>query len=464
MFNYNLIKEIDLVFGWVDNRHRIDDLILQGISQNLTDAWTQEIIRTYKTDIYCDKDIDNLLHTACNNNHNFILILAIGNNLDGEQNFIISLIELLNNIDINQLTIIGHILDRKEFFYELHDQIILINLKWWIKAGKPVYGSAFTKDICLTSVNRSIENWHDDYTPHWIESQKKEKKYKGGRQGWNILNYALQENKKIYSWNGKCRNSKNFLYPTSESNVNDAINKINITSVFLGNTESNSRIDFNRLPFNNFEYLAVPAAGLSPLILAFLTKLKEGSTICIFDISKDALKYQKRISNMHLDLNHIKDNLLQIQNSMSDISFIGVRTLNLFQDIIRNHIKDGILDYYKNVWPTLQKVYVHADIYLTYQHKRIYNTIPNDLKYGFLHLSNIYAFKEMCLFNSAQQRRIVEYKFLKGFLNFYNTEFYVRSFGTSTSQSFALLDDYLSILESNKLSDELHMLPWHNND
>ena len=110
------------------------------------------------------------------------------------------------------------------------------------------------------------------------------------------------------------------------------------------------------------------------------------------------------------------------------------------------------------------KIYVRVDIYLTYQHKRIYNTIPNNLKYGFLHLSNIYSYKDMCLFNSAQQRRIMECKFLKGFLNFYNTKFYVRSFGTRVGTSFAPLDTYLSILESKKLSNELNMLPWYNND
>ena len=63
----------------------------------------------------------------------------------------------------------GHILEWKDKWYELHHQFILVNTDSWRLINKPKFGDWSTKEEELVVIERSTENFHDDYTPLLIK-------------------------------------------------------------------------------------------------------------------------------------------------------------------------------------------------------------------------------------------------------------------------------------------------------
>lgn len=117
------------------------------------------------------------------------------------------------------LTVIGHILDRKESWYELHHQCFIINLQWWHDVGKPVFGKEeFHEDaIQLPNVIRCKDNHHHDYTPLWISQDQGHAYYHNTKFGYNILSKALQNNTNINSFDEALRSSKIYFGSTDMS-------------------------------------------------------------------------------------------------------------------------------------------------------------------------------------------------------------------------------------------------------
>ena len=55
----------------------------------------------------------------------------------------------------------------------------------------------WTKETFATiKPQRSLDNWHDGYTPKWIAKPKDSVfvEYKGGEDGWNIIKALIEDN------------------------------------------------------------------------------------------------------------------------------------------------------------------------------------------------------------------------------------------------------------------------------
>jgi hypothetical protein len=111
----------------------------------------------------------------------------------------------------------GHIPDRDDGYYELHEQCYIINLETYKELGCPVVGKfAYYSPHTQTEPRRSEENIHDDYTPIWVTGGDKERQYKHKWHGWNILSVALANNKTVRPFPDRFRKNKRYYYPNYE--------------------------------------------------------------------------------------------------------------------------------------------------------------------------------------------------------------------------------------------------------
>jgi hypothetical protein len=111
----------------------------------------------------------------------------------------------------------GHIPDRDDGYYELHEQCYIINLKTYKELGCPVIGK-FEYYSAHTQIapRRSEENIHDDYTPIWVTGGDTERQYKHKWHGWNILSVAFANNKFVKPFADRFRKNKRYYYPNYE--------------------------------------------------------------------------------------------------------------------------------------------------------------------------------------------------------------------------------------------------------
>ena len=130
--------------------------------------------------------------------------------------------EFFNEVELEvysgrKIFIYGHIPDRDDGYYELHEQCYIINLETYKELGCPVVGKfAYYSPHTQIEPRRSEENIHDDYTPIWVSSGDTPRQYKHKWHGWNILSVAFANNKPIRPFPERFRNNKRYYYPNYE--------------------------------------------------------------------------------------------------------------------------------------------------------------------------------------------------------------------------------------------------------
>lgn len=106
--------------------------------------------------------------------------------------------------------LVGHLLDKGNEYYELHEQCFLINCDAYRKSGAPKYEGGQTLE--LQNVKRSEESFHDDYTPISISKGEGKGWYKNVRPGGLIISSLLENGFEIRPWSEEERRHKFYLY------------------------------------------------------------------------------------------------------------------------------------------------------------------------------------------------------------------------------------------------------------
>jgi hypothetical protein len=63
---------------------------------------------------------------------------------------------------------------------------------------------------------RSLNNYHDNYTPKWVSAGDEIKEYNHQCHGWNILSIGFENNVPILVFNDIIRNNKKHYYPENQ--------------------------------------------------------------------------------------------------------------------------------------------------------------------------------------------------------------------------------------------------------
>ena len=165
----------NIVFCCVDTTSKINSGWTKELIKNITDYVVSDL-STKHFDVIMGTDEDELLLEAKSKNYEYAVVFSTGTEFHNfkENNFFKSIQKLL----INDFFIAGHILDRKEGYYELHHQCYIVNLIIYRTLRCPKIGQ---QELNSTHQQiepvRSIENLHDNYTPTWINTGSVLKNY-----------------------------------------------------------------------------------------------------------------------------------------------------------------------------------------------------------------------------------------------------------------------------------------------
>jgi hypothetical protein len=205
------ILSSDILFGVVDTSDRISDPVAAGICRNLSEFWMVEIdMRGHNTLV--KSDMDSLLLAAAESSAKYLIATSLGGLYSTETEFFDEIKKWLE--ENPHFFVAGHVLDRKEKWYELHDQCFILNLQVYRQLGSPAYGAPNIGEFTVPAVRRSEENFHDDYTPHWIKPIGEFISVKEVQRGHQLLAAGLVAGYEILAFPEFVRRSKYFLYPT----------------------------------------------------------------------------------------------------------------------------------------------------------------------------------------------------------------------------------------------------------
>ena len=296
-------------------------VFLDTVSQCQT-SWTAELVKNLSDFVLTNildngysilqgLDEDQLLKEA-SENYSYAVVLSTGTEFINGTKFFQEVENRINSSE--EFFLIGHVPDRDDGYYELHQQCYIINLKKYKEIGCPLIGKfAYYSGHVQYEPIRSEENIHDDYTPTWIKPGSVEKFYKHKWHGWNIISEALKNNLPIEVFSENFRNNKKFYYPNYEPSFMLASTylygkqQVAAQTLFYPyNTE-----DFKTVEFQGpIQQLVIQASGLQ-FVDYLLTYGYDNTTVVRFvDYNLFALECMKEItSNWKGDeyLNFVKE-------------------------------------------------------------------------------------------------------------------------------------------------------------
>jgi hypothetical protein len=252
--------------------------------------------------------------------YNHILFMAAGVRIY-DSSILLDINDVINN-NPNYMTA-AHILEWGNDWYELHHQFVLVNVKNWIAAGAPQYGG-WTPDVdVLPVIERSKENFHDDYTPLWIKPTGEHMWIYHEKQGWNFIGQAFNNGFDIVNWDQKIRSKRTYYYPETNSElfyecliarshspeitnpnqrklINEVIGMKN--QVWILNSEDMDILSNGE----TYDAIALPASGFKYLDIYKARALRPNGRIIIYDYNQTSIDWIESIyRSPSTDLRHI---------------------------------------------------------------------------------------------------------------------------------------------------------------
>ena len=428
--SYRWLQDKKIAFGVLDNSKRSKNETIKNVSKNAMEFWIEQLCKQFKNNdmVKIHSDADKLLEWASENNFNYLVVSSLGTTYKKKGH---SWWKELENFFKNDpdFAIIGHILDRKEKFYELHEQTFVVNINWWKKVEKPNLGDRQSTTKSLPNVIRSDENHHDDYTPLWIKKGIGNKKYSQLQFGWNIITKALQSGYTIESFNERLRVSKHYFYPETkfESMKHTYLVHKQLQSHvhFIANTEDTYKV--NKDITGSFDTVVCTAGGFTPIILAWRTDLQPNSKVIVMDTSHLAIKFSRDIvdgvTSKSIDIYNFESTLKKMMlNYMPDdhrntvydrYIFQSQDNIKPMQKLYSQYAGDGLAEYISKTIPTIQFNWILEDVFNVNDAYERISKASKGCKKVLLNLSNVYTYYNTSLFYDFHTRHHLHRELLK---------------------------------------------------
>ena len=245
----------------------------------------------------------------------YVFIISSGNRIYHSNLFLDKVLQPF--MDDPSLGLMGHILDRKDQWFELHPQFVVFDYKKWVDIGRPTYGNKEDSSESIVSIIRSESNIHDDYTPHWVKLEKpiQYNEYDILDRGWDFINSFLLNDYNISPFNDDIRGLKAYCYPEYNSDKFFELidnkrysDEIDYTKRILLHSLLNS--PDKTLLFNTeemcimkektditYDVVALPCAGFKFLDLLHSDLIHEKSKIVFFDFSESSVEWINYVIN-----------------------------------------------------------------------------------------------------------------------------------------------------------------------
>jgi hypothetical protein len=334
VIKFKSFKNKPLVFCVLDTTASIIDPWAKEIVKNQADYTIQNLYNKGYT-IFQGSDEDLLLKEA-SLDFDYACLISTGTEfLNGET----ALISLEEECTENFL-VKGHILDRKDAYYELHQQCYLINLKIYRSLDFPIIGKQILGEVHITNCPiRSKENIHDDYTPLWIKSGDSTLKYSHKCHGWNIIKISLDCGYTINSFSNSIRSNKKHLYPESLEDFYKHVELIYKRERYCANEfVHTANTEWPNRNISGLRQIVTPASG--EWYIEMLDK-EQPCTVILYDYNLRSLEYWRenvtKIKNVtykfvHWDLLGEFINLsTHLDNSLENCTLINLSNIFCYE-------------------------------------------------------------------------------------------------------------------------------------
>ena len=253
-------------------------------------------------DIFIGKDEDELLRASTDEGYSHAVIISAGTSL-GLSDRLFGAIEDTCKEDF---FIAGHILDRGDHSYykknacfELHQQFYIVNLDEYKSVGCPFVGNEEWVEYEQIAPIRSVEYLYDDpEIPVWIKKGTDLKTYSVKLHGWNILNVALENDKKLQTLNQQIRSSKKYPYYEYDHVFLKTLMEIKYNHFFCMNFFAGWNSDGlrSKLLFNGpVEQYATVGIGFNWIKNLQLIGFTDSTKIIFTDINYNCLMFMKKM-------------------------------------------------------------------------------------------------------------------------------------------------------------------------
>lgn len=184
--------------------------------------------------------------------------------------------------------LVGHLLDKGQEYYELHEQCFLIHCDSYRKSGSPTYAGGQT--IELQNITRSEECFHDGYTPLSVTKGNGKTWYKNVKPGALIISALIENDFAIRPWTDEERKHKFYLYNDLAMKYGSYLRiETNMTdTVFNCATEPLMK---ETMP--TVQKIVTPANGLQAL--AIVDRCPNLHTIDFKDINNKQLEFTQKL-------------------------------------------------------------------------------------------------------------------------------------------------------------------------
>jgi hypothetical protein len=347
---FNSIKNIKekIVFCIVDN---IKDYPSNWVKELVKNSIDFEIctITGEGFDVIVGYD-ENILLKNCANDYKFAVVTTCGTVWADNKTFFKEIKQIYNS----DLFLVGHILDKKEAYYELHPQCYILNLEKYKELGYPNIGSQELYNTHRQNEPiRSIENFHDDYTPTSIKSGSTNKEYYHKCHGWNILSLGFNNNLIIQPFNENFRNNKKYLYPDNDKDITERLSEFylenNVASRnWVNPFNTGSELNLGPTLPAKLKNLVIPANGIDWVHFLVHHGFDENTRVRFIDYNLLSLQFMKKV---------VEWDGVDYPSFLYNFSKESAEFLNL-PDIVWLGIKDGIEEKWSEIlkkypWPSL---------------------------------------------------------------------------------------------------------------
>lgn len=191
----------------------VDQNNIKDINAELYQYVLERTIEQTKNLSYSVSTYDNI-DDAVEDSEGIVIIQTVGNFIH-DKNFTTLIDDYVKeNPDFFLLAFtLDWMPEKGEGWIELHSQMLVINTRVWKQLGSPKYGT-WTRELkTVPKYIRSEENFHDKYTPYWIQGTEGEEERIVIHPGWGYLQAALAKGMKIDNFTADMRDCRLYIYP-----------------------------------------------------------------------------------------------------------------------------------------------------------------------------------------------------------------------------------------------------------
>jgi len=304
---YESNNKSDIAYAIIDKTSSYAEAWNKEIAKNVSDMTIHNITSNGYT-VYVSLDEEQLLKELALTNIKYLVVMTTGTELTFDTDaqstdstgdgFMEHAEKICRNTNF---FLIGHVLDRKEWYYELHPQTYIINLDTYRQLGCPELGQpAFYSQHTQLAPNRSSDNVHDDYTPLAVSAGINKQLYLHKCHGWNILSIAFKNNLPVLVFDETFRNNKKHYYPEHPNSFLERVNfmfkRYNVCASAMLTPFNSDNLYINKKIFNGpLDQLITTSSGLNWVQQLEYHGYKQGTVVKFYDYNLLSLKFMKDV-------------------------------------------------------------------------------------------------------------------------------------------------------------------------